>query len=275
MDLRPLDARQAENWRKRYREQLGLPVIPDYHEALCRLGRAYSVEESGRKAGYLIFAQEALRPAWAPVIPEIFLDPTAARYAKASLRAIFAKLQPRTVIGRTDDPVGFPLLMDLRMPNQISSPLYTLDEAPAWSEDPELHILASTLDDVHRLLPLYASVSPEDGGISEDIVLAKSLAAWRHYRVTAGNRVVAVTYVAPQGQRFVSVATIVAADARRRGVGRYLTAYAVRREIAEGKVFVAAMNAENEAAQGLVESLGARLAAHFINFAPADLAESA
>ncbi len=268
MDLRLLDARQLESWRKRYREQLGYPVIPDFHEALCRLGRAYTIEEAGRVWGYAILSQEVFLPELAPVIPELFIEMTQARTAKQLLRAVFEKLAPKTVVGRTDDPLGFPLLLDLGMPNQVSSPLYILDAAPGWTEDPEWPIVASTLDDARRLLPLYSSVPAEDGGIPDEMSLLKSLAAWRHYRVLSGGEAAAVCYVAPQGQQYVSVTAIVSPDFRGRGLGRYLAAFAARRELAEGKVYVATMNPDNEAARRLVESLGARLAAYFVNFTP-------
>lgn len=264
-----MDERRAEAWRRRYREQLDTPVIPDYHEALCRLGRPYVIEETGRAVGYLIFAREALIQDWTPVIPEMHFELDAARHAKRLLAAVIAELRPKTIIGRTDDRSLFPLLMDMRLPNYISCPLYVLDRVPDWAEDSELTICESTLDDAQRLLPLYASAAAEDGGIADEIALAKSLAAWRHYRLLAGGRVTAVAYVAPQGQRCVTVAPIVAAGERRRGFGRYLASYAIRREVAEGKIIVAAVNPDNEAGCGLAESLGARLAAQFVNFSPA------
>jgi len=268
VELQPLDPRQLENWRRRYREQLGLPVIPDLHEALCRVGRAHAVAEMGRMVGYVILAEEALVPAWTSVIPEFYLELDQSRAAKLILKAVLDKLRPKTVIGRTDDRIGFPLLMDLRLPNQISSPLYLLENAPVWVEDKDWTIVESSLDDVRRLLPLYASVPAENGGIAEEMPLAKSLAAWRHYRMVVNGKVTAVAYVVPQGQRYITVTSIVADAERRQGYGRYLAAFAVKRELSEGKTFMATLESDNEAARNLVESLGARLTGHIINFYP-------
>ncbi len=268
MDLSPLEPRHLETWRRRYREQLSLPVIPDFHEALCRMGKAFAVEEAGHTLGYAFLTEEGIIPSWAPVVPEFYLALEPARSAKRLLQAVFEKLQPKTVVGRTDDASGFPLLMDLHLPNQVSSPLYRLDKSPAWAEDPNLTVIVSTLDDARRLLPIYSSVATEDGGIPDEMSLLKSLALWRHYRLMSGGEAVAVCYVVPQGQKYITAVPIVAEAQRAKGYGRYLVSFALRRELAEGKQYVATVHPDNEAGRGLVESLGARLAAHFVNFTP-------
>ena len=267
MEFLRLDERGLETWRRRYRERLGVPVIPDFHDALCRLGQAFELREEGHARGYVIFAKETWRRDWGSIIPEFFLDVTSAKAAKKLLREVFQKLNPTRVLGRTDDPAGFPWLMDLHLPNQVASPLYLLETPTEWVEDPEVTLAESTLDDAQRLAALYASAAPEDGGISEEVALMKSLAAWRHYRLTVtGGEVAAVGYVAPQGGRYVSVIPIVAPAYRGRGLGRYLVSFALNRELAENKIFLATMHSENEAAKNLIESLGARLAAYFVHF---------
>ena len=143
----------------------------------------------------------------------------------------------------------------------------TIETPAAWVEDPEVSLVESTLDDAPRLAALYASAAPEDGGIPDEVSLMKSLAAWRHYRLTVtGGEVAAVGYVVPQGGRYVSVNPIVSPAFRGRGWGRYLVGFALNRELAENKIFLATMHSENEAAKSLIESLGARLAAYFVHF---------
>lgn len=268
MDLRPLDERSLEQWRRKYRDQLGLPVIPDLHEALCRMGRALAIEEAGRRLGYVIWAEESLETEPGPVVPELYLELENSKLAKALLLGIFSKLKPRTVIGRTDDRAGFALLMDLRLPNQLASPLYVLETTPAWVEDPELSVLQSGLEDVQRLHPLYASAPSADGGIAEERMLAHSLAAWRHYRLMLDGQPAAVAYVAPQGGKYITVPVIVAEAWRRQGYGRYLLSLALRRELSEGKTYMSAPGAENEAARALAESVGARLTGYVVHFHP-------
>jgi predicted GNAT family acetyltransferase len=77
-----------------------------------------------------------------------------------------------------------------------------------------------------------------------------------------------VAYVAPQGGKYITVPVIVPEAWRRRGYGRYLLGLALRRELTEGKIYVAAPNAENEAARALAESVGARLSAYVVHFYP-------
>lgn len=268
MDLRPLDERSLEQWRRKYRDQLGVPVIPDLHEALCRMGRALAVEEAGRRLGYVIWSEDSLETEPGPVVPELYLELENSKLAKQLLHGVFAKLRPRTVIGRTDDRSGFALLMDLRLPNLLASPLYVLETTPTWVEDKELVVMQSGLEDIQRLHPLYASASSTDGGIAEERMLAHSLAAWRHYRLMVDGQPAAVAYVAPQGGKYITVPVIVAEAWRRRGYGRYLLAMALRRELAEGKTYVAAPGAENEAARALAESVGARLTGYVVHFHP-------
>ncbi|NTV52234.1 MAG: N-acetyltransferase [Candidatus Firestonebacteria bacterium] len=256
-----------ESWRRRYRESLGVPVIPDFHEALCRWGQAFEIRDAGRAQGYLIFAGETWRRDRGSIIPEFYLSVGSARAAKDMLREAFEKFKPDRVLGRTDDPAGFPLLMDMGLPNQVASPLYVLDTPAAWQEDPEIGLAESSLEDASRLAALYAAAPPEDGGIQEDVALMKSLVAWRHYRLTlTGGEVAAVGYVAPQGGRYVSVHSIVGPAFRGRGLGRYLAGFALNRELSENKIFLATVHSDNEAAKNLIESLGARLAGHFVHF---------
>ncbi|MEW6516164.1 MAG: GNAT family N-acetyltransferase [candidate division FCPU426 bacterium] len=268
MELRPIKPEALEAWRRKYRGQLGLPVIPDFHEAWCRMGQAYQVEEMGHSLGYAILTQETFLPAESPLLPEFYLDVGPAKYARQLLVEIIDRLKPRQVMGRTDDPSGFPLLLDLRLPNQAASALYLLDREPDWVEDAQTRIVESRLEDAQDLLSIYSSVAPEDGGIPDEMALMKSLALWRHYRLQAGREILAVAYVVPQTDRYVTVSPIVVAQARGKGYGRYLLAYVARREMAAGKAFVAAANADNEAGRGLLESLGARLAAHCMLFRP-------
>lgn len=273
MELRLLAPKQLDGWRRKYRERLGLPVIPEFHEALCQLGKAYAIEEAGHQAGYLFWTPETFLTDAAPVIPEIYLEVPQAREAKTLLRAVFARLRPRTVMGRTDDAAGFPLLMDLQLPNQISAALYALDNLPLWIDETELQVVPSTLEDAHLLLPVYASVPPEEGGLPDERSLAKSLAAWRHYRLMTAGEIKGVSYVVPLGQQYFTVATIVSAAFRRQGFGRHLTAYVLRQELDGNRIYVSAPAAHHDAARGLAESLGARLAAHFVNFNPEGLGE--
>jgi GNAT superfamily N-acetyltransferase len=267
LELLRLDERGLETWRRRYREHLGVPVIPDFHEALCRLGQAFELREQGHARGYVIFAKETWRREWGSIIPEFFLSIDSAQTVKKILSEVFLKLQPTRVLGRTDDPAAFPVLMDLHLPNQVASPLYVLDTPTRWMADPELTLVESTLDDAPRLAALYASAAPEDGGIADEVSLMKSLAAWRHYRLmVTGGEVAAVGYVAPQGGRYISVNPIVSPAYRGQGLGRYLVSFALNRELAENKIFLATVHSDNEAGKNLIESLGARLAAYFVNF---------
>lgn len=269
MEVRPIDPDALESWRRRYRNQLGLPVIPDFHEAWSRMGRAYQVEELGRVLGYAIMAQETFVPAWSPLMSEFYLNVGPAKYARQLLNELLARLKPRQVMGRTDDPSGFPLLLDLRLPNETASALYLLEQAPDWVEDQQTLIVESALEDAQDLFPIYSSVPPEDGGIPDEMALTKSLALWKHYRLQLGREILAVAYVVPQTERHVTVSPIVVAPARGKGYGRYLLAYVARRELAAGKIFVAATNADNEAGRAVWESMGARLAAHCMLFRPA------
>jgi GNAT superfamily N-acetyltransferase len=276
LELLRLDDRALESWRRRYRQRLGVPVVPDFHDALCRLGQAFELRAEGQSRGYVIFAKETWRPGWGSVLPEFFLDTESAHTAKQLLSEVFSKLNPARVLGRTDDPAGFPVLMDLHLPNQVASPLYVLEAPAGWVADPEITLVESALEDAPRLATLYASVPPEDGGIPDEVSLMKSLAAWRHYRLTVtGGEVAAVGYVVPQGGRYISVNPIVAPAYRGRGLGRYLVGFALNRELAENKIFVATMHSENEPAKSLIESLGARLAAYFVHFSLADFGRGA
>ncbi len=268
MEVRPIDPGALEGWRRKYRGQLGLPVIPDFHEAWCRMGQAYQVEELGRILGYAIVTQETFVPAWSPLLSEFYLEVSPTKYARRLLSDLLGWLKPRRVMGRTDDPAGFPLLLDLRLPNEVGTTLYLLEQAPDWVEDPQTRIVQSALEDAPDLFSIYSAVPPEDGGIPDEMALMKSLALWRHYRLQAGREILAVAYVVPQTERHVTVSPIVVHSARGKGYGRYLLAYVARRELAAGKTFVAATNADNEAGRAVWESLGARLAAHCMLFKP-------
>jgi GNAT superfamily N-acetyltransferase len=268
VEVRPIVPEALEAWRRKYRSQLGLPVIPDFHEAWSRMGQAYQIEELGRILGYAIMTQETFVPAWSPLMSEFYLEVGPTKYARQLLNEVLARLKPQEVMGRTDDPSGFPLLLDLRLPNQVASTLYLLDQAPDWVEDEQTRIVESTLEDAQDLYPIYSSVPPEDGGIPDEMALMKSLALWRHYRLQAGREILAVAYVVPQTERHVTVSPIVVTSARGKGYGRYLLAYVARRELAAGKTFVAATSADNEAGRGVWESLGARLAVHYMLFRP-------
>ncbi|MBN1596071.1 GNAT family N-acetyltransferase [candidate division FCPU426 bacterium] len=268
MELRTIAREKLEERRKKYRAYLGIPVIPDFHEALYQMGQTYMVEDVGQILGYVTLTKETLLPGIAPAVPEFFLDVEQTKYARRLLELIIQKMEPATIIGRTDDTRGFPLLMDLRIPNQVAYSLYLLEREPHWSEDDYLTIEESTLDDAQDLLPIYASFPPEDGGMPDEIALTKSLALWRHYRLRVHGAIQAVCYVVPQIQRYMTVSTLVLEKARNKGYGRYLTAYAVKREINEGKLFVAVSNPENDAARGVIESLGARLTGHYMYFRP-------
>ncbi len=268
MELKPIARDHLAAWRKQYRAGLGIPVVPDFHEALCQMGQAYLVEDMGQKLGYVILAKETFIPTRSPMIPEFYLELKQTKYARKILESLLAELNPKTVMGRTDDTAGFPLLIDLRLSNDVASALYILDQPPHWVNDENLTILESTLDDAQNLYAIYSSVPPEDGGIPDEMALMKSLALWRHYQLSAGREILGVCYVVPQAEGYVTASPIMVESARGKGYGRYLMGYVAKREIAEGKTFVAATNPENEAGRGLVESLGARLAAHFMNFKP-------
>ncbi len=268
MELKPVDSGYLEKWRKDYQAGLGIPVIPEFHDALCRLGQAYLVEEVGKKLGYVIFAQETFIPGWAPVIPEFYLGLAQTKFVRQILQRILEQLRPHTIIGRTDDRMGFPILMDLQIPNQVSSPLYILEKGPFWVENKDLAIKQSGIEDALDLLPIYSSLPAEAGGFPDASALTKSLAIWRHYQLVNGREVVAVAYVVPQGRDYVTVNPIVVEGARGKGLGRYLTAYAAKRELAEGKICVATMSPDNQAGRNLMESLGSRLTAHFVYFKP-------
>jgi len=268
VELSPISKDRLKEWREKYRVRLGIPVIPDFYEALCQMGHPYLIEDVGDTLGYMILAKETLLPGLAPMIPEFFLDLKQTKYARRLLKEILRKLQPATIIGRTDDTYGFPLLMDLRVPNYVAFSLYVLEHQPQWVENEYLVIEESFFEDAQALLPIYSSVAPEDGGIPDKIALAKSLALWRHYRLLAAGNIQAVCYVVPQIQQYVTASPIVLESARNQGYGRYLMAYVIKRELAEGKIFLAVINPENEAARGLLESLGACLTVHFINFRP-------
>ncbi|MCK5219591.1 GNAT family N-acetyltransferase [bacterium] len=268
MELKPVDSDHLKNWRQDYQAGLGIPVIPEFHDALCRLGQAYLVEEVGKTLGYVIFAQTTFIPGWTPVIPEFYLGLEQTKFVRQILQRILEKLRPHTIIGRTDDRMGFPVLMDLKIPNQVSSPLYILEKAPFWMENRNLAIRQSGIEDALDLLPIYSSLSAEDGGFPDAAALTKSLAIWRHYKLMNGREVIAVAYVVPQGRNYVTVNPIIVEGARGKGLGRYLTAYAIRRELSEGKVCVATMSPDNQAGRNLMESLGSRLAAHFVYFRP-------
>mgnify|MGYP006295476229 CR=1 FL=1 len=267
MELTPLEPRRLAQWRRRLHERLGVGVVPGLHEALCRSGRAYAVRAGGRECGYAIQAETSLAAdVDAPILAEWLLEPVSARAAKNLLRGVVEQLRARTVIGRTDDPAGFPLLMDMGYPNRMAAPLYVLETPPDWTEERDWRVHATGLDDVQGLQAMYASVPPEEGGIADEKGLLKSLVAWRHYRLVVAGAPAAVAYVVPQGGKYVTVVPIVAEAYRGRGIGRYLAAYAVRRELGEGRIYLAALDAPSEPAVRLVESLGARLAAHVMHF---------
>ncbi|MCD4812197.1 GNAT family N-acetyltransferase [bacterium] len=268
MDLRPIPGGKLETLRKSYRKQLGIPVISDFHEALCRMGQAFRIEDMGRSLGYVIFSQDTFLKDRDPMIPEFCLDLEQTKYARTILEKIFDALSPATVMSRTDDTRGFPLLMDLRLPNEVAASLYCLEQKPVWVEDSDIHIEQCRMDQAQELLSLYASASPEDGGIPDEMALTKSLALWRHYRLVNRNQTLAVCYCVPQIEPYVTTACIVDAGMRRKGYGRYLTTYTILQILADNKKFLAVTPSENEAARGLVESLGAGLRAHFINFRP-------
>jgi ribosomal protein S18 acetylase RimI-like enzyme len=267
LELKILENKNFETWRKQYLDHLGIAVIPDFHEALCQMGQAYEVVEAGRACGYIVYAKETWKAEWGSIIPEFYFSVNSVRTCKQLLGEVFRKLRPASIVGRTDDRAGFPLLMDLRLRNQVASPLYVLEKAPHWLENCDYSIIESTPDDAQRLLPLYASVSPEDGGIPDETSLVKSLAAWRHYRlIVSGGEIAAAAYAVPQGGRHISVVPIVAPKFRGQGMGRYLMAFALNREMNENKICVITVNADNEAGKSLVESLGARLASYFVHF---------
>lgn len=268
MKLRPIPRDRLEVWRKKYYAYLGIPVIPDFHEALCQTGEAFMVEDAGHALGYVIITREFFLPNVAPVIPEFYLEVEQTRYARQLVEALIRELEPLTILGRTDDTHGFPLLMDLRIPNSVAYSVYLLKNEPQWAENDELRIEESSMDEALDLLPFYASVPLEDGGIPDEMSLTKSLALWQHYRLRVQGNIAAVCYIIPLVRRYITAATIVLAAARSNGYGRYLTAYAVAREIRAGNVFVAVGDPENEAARGLIESLGACLTAHYIYFRP-------
>jgi GNAT superfamily N-acetyltransferase len=266
--LRSLSHDRLLVWRKKYHAFLGIPVIPDFHDALCQTGEAFMVEEAGHELGYVIITRESFLPDIAPVIPEFYFEVAQTRYSRQLLESLLRELEPLTILSRTDDTYGFPLLMDLRIRNSVAYSVYLLETEPQWAEVEDFNIEESSMDDGLDLLPVYASVSPEDGGIPDEMSLTKSLALWRHYRLRVEGDIVAVCYIVPQVGRYITAATIVLAGARGKGYGRFLTAYAVAREIKAGKTFVAASDPEKESARGLIESLGARMTAHYMYFRP-------
>ncbi len=271
MDFTPLTSKALESWRKRYRDQLGVPMVPEFHEALCRYGQAYELRSHTHVIGYVIHARETWKADWGSVIPEIFLPLDQARVAKQMLIETIEKFGAKSLLSRTDDPI-FPMLMDLHVTNQLVSPFYLFERAPLWHSDDRYTLSESTLDDAERLASLYAAVPPEEGGIPDLTSLMKSLSVWRHYRLTVtGGDLAAVCYIAPQGGRYFSAWPIVSSQYRGQGIGKYILTYALAREMAENRTGVLAIGSENEQGKALVESVGAKLVSYFVHFALNDL----
>lgn len=268
LDLSLLKPDALQAWRKRFRTALRTPVIPDFHEALCQLAKAYEIQEQGDSLGYFLLAQETFQPGWGPVIPEFFLEDMPVRRSRAILRSLFGKIRPHTIITRTDDPRAFPWLLDLHYANELHSPLYLLDAPLPWAETRGWAIGESRWQDAMELWPFYTSLTVEFGGLPDPGALTKSLALWRHYHLRVHGQVAAVAYIVPQGPQFFTAATIVAENQRGRGYGKYLTSYAVSREVAEGKRLAAVLPPGQDAAKNLLESLGVRLAAEIFYFHP-------
>ncbi len=268
MDLIPIGDGVLDKWRQHYKASLGCPVITDVHDALCQMGHSYALEALGNTVGYAVVNNENNLGLTAPVVSEVFFNVAKSRVIRQLLTELIERCAPATILARSDEAVIFPMLMEMRMPNQVYTTLYQLDQAPAWTEDSSLVIVASTMDEAQDLLPYYARVSPLLGGIPEERALLKSLAAWEHYRLLADGRIVGVAYAVPQGDRYVSIMTLIEPQAQGQGFGKYLTGFLAGKLIRNQKIVLAALPYDQEPGKFLLESLGSRLAGHDLIFKP-------
>ncbi len=268
MDLVPIDDEALVKWRQQYKASLGCPVITDVHEALCQMGRPHALEALDHPVGYAVVNYENNLGLKAPVVSELFFNVKKSRVVRQLLTELIERIAPASILARSDEAVVFPMLMEMRFPNQVHTTLYQLDQIPSWTEDRALTIVASTMDEAQELLPYYAQVPPLLGGIPEERALLKSLAAWEHYRLETDGHIVGVAYAVPQDDRYVSVMTLIEPQAQGQGFGRYLTAFLAGKLIRHQKIVLAAVPYEQDRGKYLLESLGARLAGHDLIFKP-------
>lgn len=223
--------------RSEYMSTLRIKTVDDYHEELVACGQVYRVGD----AGYAIVGGGAR-----PTLVEFYAR---GDYAAALDAVIGLGVTAWRV--RTDDAPAYAEGRRRGLKMRPVSPIYLAERLLEVPERTDLVVRPVTASDIEAARAIYRTEPPKRAG-------HRTLASPDgHFGAFRGSELAGVAQYVPQPfAPYFGVGPVVAPSERRKGVGKLLLAAVARKYQQADGIYIATMDAENEPARRLIESLG-------------------